>query len=131
MRRKVRSWESMEKEYGLDKDGDIDPKSLISCFYAEMKHLCGKVIDIYASQFECWYIIEWMLEPLTPQIKEVSYDDLQDAEFSDGGVKWCKAKYICTHVDGSYRSASGSEWKYMRPVKTHDVEELKQLARLT
>lgn len=41
---KIKTWEQMEKEYGLDRDGDINVKS---CFYVKtMKKYCGKVFVI-------------------------------------------------------------------------------------
>lgn len=40
---RVRSWEDMEKEYGLDKDGDI---MVEGCFLKIMKKFCGNEVTI-------------------------------------------------------------------------------------
>lgn len=42
-KRTVRSWEDMEKEYGLDAVGDIMVRG---CFSKEMKKFCGAVVTI-------------------------------------------------------------------------------------
>ena len=41
---KIRTWESMEKEYGLDGDGDINIRPC--CFTTEMKQYCGKTLTV-------------------------------------------------------------------------------------
>lgn len=40
---RIRQWDDMEKEFGLDADGDI--KTCVS-FVTSMKHLCGKYAEI-------------------------------------------------------------------------------------
>lgn len=40
---RIRSWDDMQKEYGLDRDGDI--KTPI-CFVSSMKQYCGKIMTI-------------------------------------------------------------------------------------
>ena len=42
---KIRTWESMEKEYGLDEDGDIlvNPDT---AFVVEMRPLCGLTAEV-------------------------------------------------------------------------------------
>ena len=42
---KIRAWESMEKEYGLDEDGDImvNPDT---AFVVEMRPLCGLTAEV-------------------------------------------------------------------------------------
>lgn len=40
---KIKSWEEMEKEFGLDPDGDID---IEPSFVQDMKHLCGRIATI-------------------------------------------------------------------------------------
>lgn len=42
---KIRTWESMEKEYGLDEDGDI-PVNPDTAFVGEMKPLCGLTAEV-------------------------------------------------------------------------------------
>jgi hypothetical protein len=40
---KIKSWEQMEEEFGLDKIGDIE---CAAAFLVDMKHLCGQEIEI-------------------------------------------------------------------------------------
>lgn len=40
---RIRQWADMEKEFGLDKDGDIMPPCI---FTKVMKHLCGRVATV-------------------------------------------------------------------------------------
>ena len=39
----IRNWDDMEKEFGLDKSGDIKVKY---CFTKDMRHLCGRMATI-------------------------------------------------------------------------------------
>lgn len=50
---KVKSWEKMERQYGLTRYGYIDTPA---CFVSEMKKFCGKVVTI-TKNFS-WYRIE-------------------------------------------------------------------------
>jgi len=61
MLRKVRSWKAMEKEFGLSSYGSI---ACEDSFVDEMKHLCGREINIVRGEYETWCIGEDMLEPL-------------------------------------------------------------------
>jgi hypothetical protein len=45
MKVKVREWEGMKKQFGLDTDGDI-PTDVCTHFDQLMAHLCGKEIEI-------------------------------------------------------------------------------------
>ena len=62
----IKQWETMEKEFGLDSDGDIN---VWYVFTRAMKHLCGKTIDP-ADGFVVWvspegYVItEQMVEEI-------------------------------------------------------------------
>lgn len=77
---KIKSWEEMVDKYGLDKDGDIAHNENIEYFVEEMKHLCGKIIDLEVDEYdgECsyeyWTIFPWMYdrvdEDKTKNIKE-------------------------------------------------------------
>lgn len=40
---KVREWDEMEKQYGLDRDGDIKARP---CFATGMRRYCGKVLTV-------------------------------------------------------------------------------------
>lgn len=73
---KIRGWKSMETEFGVDEDGDIDCHL---SFTQEMLHLCGRVITIttdmeisyditgcftvYDDYGQPWMITEDMLKP--------------------------------------------------------------------
>jgi hypothetical protein len=49
MKVRIRQWEDMEKEFGLDEDGDIN---CAACFTRNMKPLCGKTIEINELDFD-------------------------------------------------------------------------------
>ena len=64
---KVRSWEEMEKQYGLDFDGDIN---ISVCFVKSMREYCGKILTInrvcsdhYNMAESCWNWTDEMLKP--------------------------------------------------------------------
>lgn len=40
---RVREWEDMEREFGLDRDGDI---KCTPFFIEEMRKFCGKVVNV-------------------------------------------------------------------------------------
>lgn len=42
---KIRSWEDMAEEFGVDNDGNIDSQVQ---FLAEMKSLCGKDFTVFS-----------------------------------------------------------------------------------
>lgn len=48
-----KTWEEMEKEFGLDWGGDINNPT---CFVQQMKHLCGTyatIYEIYNDDYNC------------------------------------------------------------------------------
>ena len=47
---KVRSWAEMEKEFGLDSDGDIDTEV---CFSTIMKKYCDNVYKVVKADIDC------------------------------------------------------------------------------
>ena len=73
----IRDWESMESEFGVDRDGDID---FYPGFIKEMSPLCGRTITItcdmeiaydihgsftiYDEDGQAWIISEEMLKPV-------------------------------------------------------------------
>lgn len=73
----IKSWESMESKFGVDRDGDID---FYPGFIKEMLPLCGRIITItpdmeieydmydsftiYDEDGQAWIISEEMLKPV-------------------------------------------------------------------
>ena len=78
-----KSWEEMEKEYGLDKDGDISPKTYDIGFVSEMRFLCGAFATV--ESINKFGIIK---------LKDISPDDKSkwewDFNFADFMVKPAK-----------------------------------------
>lgn len=76
---RVRSWESMEKEFGQDKDGDIN---ISPCFTKEMKKYCGKIVTIHRTKGAICYVREdsgryaWC-EDMFGYAESFSKDDLE------------------------------------------------------
>ena len=57
---KIRSWEDMEKEFGLDSDGDI--KNGDTNFVRDMEHYCGKeltISEVYSSFYHTFEGGDW------------------------------------------------------------------------
>ena len=46
MRVKIKTWEELEKKYGLDKFGDIENNRSNWIFSVDMKYLCGNEIEL-------------------------------------------------------------------------------------
>lgn len=78
---KIRSWESMEKEFGLDRDGDIDCRP---CFVRNMKKYCGKTVTVkhvtddedfhVEGDSDAWWFCKECVECIVtdePSVKEV------------------------------------------------------------
>ena len=79
---KIRSWDDMKSEYGVDEFGEIVSDKGV-CFHEEMQHLCGRIFTVQdveqrigdetryysvegVEQLDyCgnWYITAWMLDP--------------------------------------------------------------------
>jgi len=61
---KVRTWEDMENEYGVDEEGDIPgPEDNNMCFIRDMKYLCGKTITKELKKVtRDWVLEDWMIE---------------------------------------------------------------------
>ena len=47
MKVRIREWEDMMEDFGLDEDGDID---CYCSFTPEMKEFCGKIIEVYDTE---------------------------------------------------------------------------------
>lgn len=80
-RYRIRSWDDMVDEFGLDRDGDIELRNndfFYGYFYDEMRYLCGKAFTVRSvspnlESFEDverrhdrykWHIVPQMLEPM-------------------------------------------------------------------
>lgn len=72
-----KSWEEMEKEYGLDKDGDISPKTYDIGFVSEMRFLCGAFATV--ESINKFGIIK--LKDISPDDKSKWEWDFSFAEF--------------------------------------------------
>lgn len=44
MKVKIREWSDMERDYGLDEDGDINCDCV---FVKDMREHCGEIIEVY------------------------------------------------------------------------------------
>lgn len=94
---RIRSFEDMKSEFGIDEDGDIHG-GRTAWFDNEMKPLCGKVFTVSEFEYDeyhsvegvedCddgthWSISAWMLEPFndTDELEPASDDDF-DVLFS-------------------------------------------------
>jgi hypothetical protein len=76
---KVRSWNDMEKEFGLNEYGDINNKCLL--FAEQMKEWCGKTVTI-SNVYEGHYIIkeggwQWTDDMFEDINNEFTKDDLE------------------------------------------------------
>ncbi len=49
---RVRRWESMEKEFGIDEDGNIDMNTPV--FVPLMKEYCGRIVEISKNIHDTW-----------------------------------------------------------------------------
>ncbi len=75
---KIREWDDMEKEFGLDKNGSIECKYR---FLDNMNPLCGKMVELYFDEDfnswreqytnKHWYIYKDMVEPEYRHLMEV------------------------------------------------------------
>ena len=72
---RVRDWDDMKKEYGLDRDGDINIRP---CFATGMKKFCGKIVTITGADGEnyhiegdneCWFFTDKMFEGYAQKFK--------------------------------------------------------------
>ena len=88
---RVRSFEDMKSEFGIDEDGDIRGEHNI-WFDNEMKPLCGKVFTVSEFEYDEYHSVEgiedcddgthwsvraWMLDPFndTDELEPASDDD--------------------------------------------------------
>lgn len=65
---KIRSWEDMEEQYGLNFHGDIEPENDEFLFSPYMRHPCGGTYVIWECDFISdhrirYYIDDWCIEP--------------------------------------------------------------------
>ena len=68
MKVRIKDWEVMFEEYGIDEDGDINCNYIFS---KDMKEYCGKVIEVEdiiicdgvnVFMYDCWVFSEEMYE---------------------------------------------------------------------
>lgn len=86
---KVREWEDMEKEFGLDRDGDIGIKP---CFSKNMREYCGRIMTIshanrtdYHTDGNDWFWTDKMFEPVDNHKIVITTDGSETlARFYDG-----------------------------------------------
>lgn len=91
---RVRQWEDMEKEFGLDYDGDIYINSADMYFTRKMKGYCGKVVTIMGENEdglkvdESKYVFtEEMLEKVEEQENGTIKDSGERTTFETGAVR--------------------------------------------
>lgn len=92
---RIREWDDMEKEYGLDLMGDIKASSY---FVSKMRYLCGTehvvtdIEDSHTTYIDNWLISDDMVEILnddTPVTKE-DYDPVsKPSHYCEGGNMEC------------------------------------------
>lgn len=99
MKRKVRTWQSMADEYGVNKFGSIRGVGGYP-FVPEMQGWCAREIELVANICDDWIFEEWMLEPLTPSIEAIldeagnktqDHGSLYDAGWQDA-IDFIKSK---------------------------------------
>jgi len=146
---RVRQWKAMEREYGLDKNGDID----LPCkFTSDMRDFCGKVVTIscgYEKFFgikdhEGVYDLVYKIKEddgihdwLTSMFEGYAFEYGDKVEVSNDGKCWKERVYV-GYIDGAilpYMCVVGGEeylfysrkgfniyyWKYARPVQKHTI----------
>jgi hypothetical protein len=115
---KVREWEAMEKEFGLDRDGDIGIKP---CFSKNMREYCGRIMTIshanrtdYHMDGNDWFWTDKMFEPVDNHKIVITTDGSEIlARFYDGEkvIKTATAK--CA-PDDTFDFATGAKLAFER-----------------
>lgn len=108
---KVRSWESMKEEFGLDWEGDIPTSK--NCFLGTMRKYCGKILTIDGIDLDDTYYLKGcgvysfdddMLEPAKTERKGL-LDDVEREYLSNivmpQGI-YGKVSCIVKHEVGCY-----------------------------
>lgn len=75
-----KTWEEMEKEYGLDYDGDISPAGFDSSFVRGMKFLCGAFATVKKTNGQMVYLTDISVE-------------------NKSGWQWCYSEYMLKSAD--------------------------------
>lgn len=97
---RIRSWESMEKEFGLTGDGSIDCRGY---FVHSMRHLCGRTATIIGLDDENVILRQWSND------KDINWsfstDMLEPASFEkcdlqNGDILTDREGYISVYQDG-------------------------------
>ena len=62
MKVEIKTWEELEKKYGLDKFGDIENNRSNWIFSEDMKYLCGTEIELdEIGMYQKFHIAKWMV----------------------------------------------------------------------
>lgn len=95
---RIRSWEDMKREYGVDRHGNI-PVRKDANFVTSMKHLCGKELVISRVLKDCykvkdldWYWTDEMFEPISHTIVIYKKDNqviALDKATGKTGIAYC------------------------------------------
>ena len=143
---KIRSWESMKEQFGLDRDGDI---STNPCFSKNMRKYCGKIMTIESVNYGDYnmkngggfYFVDNMFEPVTVQKIVITTDGTETlARLYDGKTVIKTATAKCS-PDDTFDFNTGAklaferlmgeekkeqEWRVVnRPAKKGDFIRLK------
>lgn len=134
---RVRQWDAMKREYGVNENGDIRAPSGFLIFTSGMKHLCGESVIVEAceanSELFCrhgiddypWWISEDVIEGYAfeygEEIEIKYYDDWNKRIFV-GYVDGVDKPYICVDKLSEDDFKKGnvfdtSFWKHARPIQ--------------
>lgn len=133
---RIRSWEDMEREYGLDADGNIETPFADS-FIREMKHLCGrtaKITDIFGFEValrfdedygnENWNYTYYMIEPETAcsRISPIYYNADADRYYRD--VDGIRLAYEAYETHGSRHCGRLIGWYWPGEKETESPQRI-------
>lgn len=113
----IRDWDDMEKEFGLDSDGDIDCKP---CFATKMKKFCNKIITVckvnwngrYYTEGESWQFSRCMIVGKVVEESEKPVDEFKPY------LESCGLNYGIIGEETPFKDAIG------RPLRVGDTVEL-------
>ncbi len=91
-RAKIRQWEAMKRQFGLDNNGDIK-----NHFSITMKRFYGKIVRIIAASEDCYNIYEDNAPYYCfndTMFEGYAFEYGEEAEFSDDKEDWCK-RILC------------------------------------
>lgn len=122
---RVRKWDDMEKEFGLDNDGDIKCRF---CFAKSMRKYCGNVYTIISlfngytldggKGIGNWTFTDAMLEPVCDSKIVITQDGKETlARLYEGGKVKKSAKAECS-PDDTFDFSVGAKLAFERLIKT-------------